>query len=186
VTALGGVCLFLDPREPRRRAGALLTLGSLGYLGLFFLVLHPAWKPPSGSMEAHFGQWGGTLPEIASTLARDPGLLLEHFGQRDRLLYLPRVLVSLLGLPLLAPRLALPAAPVLGMCLLSAFPTTTQIDSHYLTPALPLLVGAALVGAARLRFPRRGVLGALCLATVVSLLTMGGLPPARGFDRAAF
>jgi hypothetical protein len=38
------------------------------------------------------------------------------------------------------------AAPVLATNLISAFPTTTDLDCHYLTPALPALIVGALDG----------------------------------------
>jgi uncharacterized membrane protein len=140
-------------RDDRRARRALLGLAAfaLGYLALFVFVLHPRFSPPVGSLQLHFGRYGDSFGAIALHLLTHPGELLAHLGTPERLAYLPTVLAPLgLVLPLLSPRLLLCAAPVLAVNLLSQFPTTTRLDSHYLTPAMPLLFAAAVQGAARL------------------------------------
>jgi uncharacterized membrane protein len=174
----------------RRRDGLVVALGSFAYLGLYFGLVHPWLKPPSGSMEAHFGRWGGSASSVALAWLTHPGAVLEHLGAPERLRYLPWVTGSLLFLPLLSPRFLLLAAPVLGVSLLSDFPTTTRIESHYLTAALPALVGGALdvagALAARGRLGARPLALALLTASGVASWAFGALPPARGFDSAAF
>jgi hypothetical protein len=87
-------------------------------------------------------------------------------------------------LPLRAPLLLLPAAPYLALNLLSTFPTTLRLYSHYLTPAVPALIVAALVGAARLQKPAFSALGLVTLA--IAQHVSGGSPLSLDFDRAAF
>lgn len=131
-----------------RRYAALAGIVSLAWLGLFLGVLHPRFRPAQGSMEAHFGHLGRSGGEIVANLFGEPWRLARHFAATKRLTYLPRVLGPLALLPLAAPRQLIAAAPVLAICLLSSFPTTTRIDSHYFTPALPFLVVGAIEAAA--------------------------------------
>jgi uncharacterized membrane protein len=140
-------------RENRRARLALLGLAAAAivYLAVFVFVLHPRYAPPVGSLQLHFGRFGHSFGAIALHLLTHPGEVLAQIGEPARLLYVPTVLAPLgLVLPLVAPRFAFCAAPVLLVNLLSHFPTTTRLDSHYLTPAMPLLFAAAVEGAARL------------------------------------
>jgi hypothetical protein len=119
--------------------------------------------------------------------------VLGHLARGARLSYPLRVLVPFGLLPLAAPRLLLPVAPILAINLMSDFPTTTSLESHYLTPALPWLAAAAVSGLGRLRarFPprslwRAGLIVVPCLALAVSHRVAGGTPIARAFDASAF
>jgi len=155
-------------RPAMRRAGLVAGGVAALWLGLFVAVLHPAFKPAHGSMEAHFGPWGRSLPEIAGAIASEPMRLVRHLGETKRLTYLPRVLAPLALLPLASPRMLLLAAPVLGVALVSFFSTTTRIDSHYLTPALPMLVAGAIEGSARVGARIRSAPRAMPLAMIVA------------------
>lgn len=149
---------------------------------IFAAVLLPLFGPAQGSAQAHFGAWRHWLTQ--------PGHWLEHFSAASRLLYLPKILLPLAGLPLLSP-LILAAAPVLAINWLSTFPGTLALDSHYLTPAVPIFVAAAIVGLDRLRRRWAAWVGAAALAAMLasSLLShrvVGSSPLGARFDRPAF
>ncbi len=96
------------------------------------------------------------------------------------------MLAPLAFLPLLSPRMALPALPVLAIAFFSAFPTTVELYSHYLTLAIPPLVAAAIVGAAKVaeRLPERWApvaAVALAAATTVGWAIAGESPTAKAF-----
>lgn len=187
IVMLGAAVLALSARgaeHARARAAALASgLFALLWLGLFVVVLHPRYRPAAGSMEAHFGGWGRTSGEILHTLVFEPGRVLVHLCAPKRLTYLPRILGPLLLLPLLSPRALVVASPVLGVALLSFFVTTTRIDSHYLTPAIPLLVLGAFDGArvlaARSERARACLPYALGVASVLGTLGAGLFSPLR-------
>ncbi len=167
------------------RGGVHLAIGALSYLALFALVLHPTFAPKDGPFQAHFGHLGANPAEAIDNLLANPLRAFAHVGE-DKLTWLPRVLAPLAFLPLLAPRLALPALPVLAIAFFSAFPTTVNLDSHYLTLAIPSLVAAALVGAGRLRdwLPDRidGVAPfGLATAAMVGWALAGQTPMAEAF-----
>jgi uncharacterized membrane protein len=172
-------------------AGGLLLV-SISYLALQFLWLGPHFWPQLTSMDLHFARWGGSPLGIVRALFREPSSVFAHFSEPRRLLYVPSVLLPLAFLPLFSPRWLLITLPFLAINLISTFPTTLEMYSHYLTPAVPALVVGALDGlsqlATRVTWPRLPALG-LLVVLVLSVLTnlrSGGLPWSRGFDAAAF
>ncbi|MFW6023613.1 MAG: DUF2079 domain-containing protein [Myxococcota bacterium] len=176
---------------PGTKKGAWVALAlSFFVLVLFFAVLHPIFAPPAGSMEAHFGKWGGGLARVLVAWMTDPGAVLAHLSTPPRLAYLPMVLGTVAFLPLLAPRWLLFMVPVVGINLMSDFPTTTDLDVHYVTPAVPVLVAGALDGASRLAawVPRAASLGPTLLfgAVVVAHGLAGGTPLSADFDRSQY
>ena len=188
VSMLGAMACFTPPL---RRAGVVVTCLGLGYLALELLVLRAYW-PAHNSFGLHFATWGGSPLGIVTALFTEPGLVLAHFAVPARALYLPSVLLPLLFLPLLAPRFALFALPALALNLISTFPTSTALYSHYLTLALPSLLVAALEGVAVLmRLAGRPWVAPLLLswllcAVLAASLQIGGLPWSRDYDHAAF
>ncbi|MEM6956824.1 MAG: DUF2079 domain-containing protein [Myxococcota bacterium] len=162
ITAILGLLVL----PTHRWRGALIVGFSVLWLGVFTFVLHPRFAPEGGSFDLHLGVWGDTPAKAVVAWFRDPGALLDHLLAPAKLSYLPRVLAPLVFLPLLAPRFLFIALPVLALNLVSAFPTTSQLDSHYLTPALVPLCAAAIVGAGRMKHARAALLGAVVLAFV--------------------
>lgn len=190
VTALGAGLFALRTTGTARRVGIGLSIGSLLYVALFVLVLLPAFGPSEGSLALHFGSRGESGASVVLHLLLHPIELLTHLSEPERLVYLPMVLAPLAFLPLLAPELVI-AAPLLALSLLSEFPTATQIDSHYLTPALPVLVAASVVGLDRVRTRVGWAIDAplalpLFSACLVACLVGGGLPFSGNFDGRAF
>src|SRR5690606_12609300 len=105
----------------------------------------------------------------------------------ERLVYVPKVLLPLAVLPLVRPGWLLPAAPILAMNLISEWPTTTSLEVHYLTPALPFLAAGALEGASRLFSRRMGLaLAALTGAALIGHVVAGGTPLSIGFASDVF
>lgn len=168
------------------RTGVAIAIGSLGYVLVFLLVLHPLLAPPVGSLELHFGRFGSSTTEVALYVLTHPMELLEHLSVSHRVLYLPLIAAPFALLPLLRPGYLLLGAPILAINLLSEFPGTTDLDSHYLTTALPLILASAVHGAAAL--PDHALLRLAPLAACAGLshLALGGTPLSLAFPRAAY
>ncbi|MEM1415885.1 MAG: DUF2079 domain-containing protein, partial [Myxococcota bacterium] len=165
-----------------RRLGAGVMAGSLAYLAYFLVVLFPAHAPDTGSFELHFGKWGASFGEVFQTWWNEPGTLVAHLAQPRKLSFLPRAILPWALLPLLAPRWWLPALPTLAIAQLSDFPTTPDLDSHYLTPALPALAVAALAGLRRLtEAPAAPVRVAVVVTMAIAVLVAGPLPTDAAF-----
>lgn len=135
----------------RKASWSVAAIG-FGYLALSMLVLRPAFSGHGapGSLDLHFGPWGGSPFGFALAIITRPGDVLAHLATPARLNYVPMLLAPFAFVPLLAPRTLLAALPVVAINLASVFPTTTRIDSHYLTPAVPVLCASAIYGLRRL------------------------------------
>lgn len=212
-TAVIGVLALWPPRDSTpgpnsdlgagaqlRRAGLCVVLGSGAYLAFVQLWLTPRYGAALGaSLDLHFGRWGGGPGGIVSALLQRPADVAEHFASPRRWSYPLRVLAPLGLLPLLAPRLLLCAAPTLALNLISEFPTTTELYSHYLTPAVPALLAATVPGVIRASHAPRAWLrhrsarswqafarSALGVATLSASVARGGLPWSLDFAAADF
>lgn len=163
VTFVAGLLLVFDARFGAARetgqaqswrssaltAGLSISVGSVAWLLIFVGYLLPHYGPESGSVNAHFGHLGGSLPSALLRCLTDPGAVLAHLMTLERVTYLPRLAGPLLLLPLCSGRAMCLAAPTLVIVLLSQFPTTTKIYSHYFTSALPFFVAGAIWVAGR-------------------------------------
>ena len=181
--AMGVIFALLAYLRFRRSEALALSGACLTYSALAtWLVLHNA--PPNASLDQHFGSWGGSPLGVVGALFEDPARVLAHFRAPSRLWYLPRLLAVLSFFPLRAAWLLLPALPTLALNLLSTFPTACEQFSHYLTPAVPALVVAGVVGASAIRKRPFRVMWVLTLA--LGHYALGGSPLSHDFDRAAF
>lgn len=166
-----------------RREALLLAGGCLLYTAAAVAVL-VAHAPAASSLDQHFGVWGGSPLGVFRALLDEPARVSAHFRAPEKLWYLPRLLAVLSFFPLRAAWLLIPALPYLALNLLSAFPTSCGQYSHYLTPCVPALVVAGVVGASEIR---QRALRALWLFTLaLGHYALGGSPLSRDFDRRAF
>lgn len=171
-----------------RRAAACVALGSVAYFAFVQMWLAPRFGPAlASSLDLHFGRWGGSPGGVIVALFQRPHAVFEHFAAPRRLSYLLRVLLPFAWLPLLRPRWLLCALPPLAINLISEFPTTTELYSHYLTPALPALAMALVEGLAALRLaPLRIAKAALPIAAAAGSTVWGGLPWSLDFAPGDF
>ena len=142
---------------------------------------YPHFAPGGGSpFESRYDAVGGSPGGIATTTLTDPGAIADALTSGRDLGYLARLILPLLGLPLLAPLAALTAAPELLLNLLSGTRTQTSIHFHYTAGALPGLFVAAVLGAARLRrryaWANRPEGRAVVVSTFLAGVLLGPLP----------
>ncbi|MET0341171.1 MAG: DUF2079 domain-containing protein [Polyangiales bacterium] len=154
------------------------------YMACALAVVHAHAPASDGSLDQHFGPWGGSPLGVIPTLFTDYDRVVAHFAARAKLSYLPRVLAPLSFFSLRAPRMLLPGLPYLLLNLISVFPTAHEPYSHYLTPAVPALLVSGIVGVTAVRGK---FLRVLWFATLgIAHVAFGGSPLSRDFDRAAF
>ena len=178
VAAMG---LWYALRPTGRRVGlAIAGVGTIVSVVAVTVVV-PHFAPGGGSPFAgRYESVGGSPGGMAETAIRDPGALLGAASDGRDLAYLGDLLLPLLGLPLLAPLAALTALPELALNLLSDTRTQTSIHFHYTAGAIPGLMVAAVLGAARLRrryaWARRPEGRAIVVSTVIAGILLGPLP----------
>jgi len=179
-TAMLGVAHFGLHRD--RKAWRLVA-GSLAYLAISMSIV-TAYAPPVGSLDLHFGAWGGSPIGVFRALFDDPERVRAHFLAPQRLWYLARVLAPLSFFSLRAPWLLCVALPTLLLNLISVFPTSQMQYSHYLTAAVPSIVVSGVVGLAATR--AKFVHGMAALALGIASVALGGLPWSRDFPLSSF
>ncbi len=179
-TVMLGVAHFGLHRD--RKAFALIGV-SLAYLAISMRLVI-AYAPPVGSMDLHFGAWGGSPLGVFRALWDEPERVLAHFRAPQRLWYLVRVLAPLSFFSLRAPWLLCVAAPTLLLNLISVFPTSQMQYSHYLTAAVPSIVVSGVVGLASTR--ATFVHGMAVVALGIGTVAFGGLPWSRDFPLSSF
>ena len=192
VVAVMGLWYALRPG--RRWAGAAIACGGVLVTVIAFAIVIPHYSISGASrFEGRYSAVGGSPTGILETAVTDPGAILSAVTQGRDGGYLAHLLLPLLALPLLAPLAALTAAPELVLSLLSDTRTQTSIHFHYTAGALPGLMVAAVLGAARLRrryaWARRPEGRAIVVSTLVAGILLGPLPVWRhvplGSDLAA-
>jgi uncharacterized membrane protein len=173
ILALTGFGLFLIAQKRRLALGLAVTVVSVA---VFAAVVLSALGGPQQSeaafMMARYFSAGGALA---------PALLAR------KLVYLAALLAPLGFLPLLAPRILLPAVPAIAIALLSNDATHTSIQSQYSAAMVAPLFAALIVVAAWLpgRFgewmaPAR-VLGALLVFSLTVSFAIGPSPLSMNF-----
>ena len=179
VVAVMGLWYALRPG--RRWAGAAIACGGVLVTVIAFAIVIPHYSISGASrFEGRYSAVGGSPTGILETAVTDPGAILSAVTQGRDGGYLAHLLLPLLALPLLAPIAALTAAPELVLSLLSDTRTQTSIHFHYTAGALPGLMVAAVLGAARLRrryaWARRPEGRAIVVSTLVAGILLGPLP----------
>jgi len=149
VTALCGVVLALDRDRSRRAWGLGVAAASALYFALYLFVIAPRFLPQRGSLALHFGALGASPAAIAKSVLLHPIATLMAVSTPAKWLYAPRLLAPVAFLSVLSPRWLLPVLAPVAINFLSAWPTATQVRSHYALFAVPFVFAAAIHGAAR-------------------------------------
>lgn len=177
VAAMG---LWYALRPGRRAPGlAIAVVGTAATVVALAVVGH--FSPGGGSpFEGRYAAIGGSPAGVAGTALTDPATVVAAATESGDLSFLARLLLPLLGLPLLAPLALLTAVPELALDVLSGTDTQTSIRFHYTAGAIPGLFAGTVFGAAALlrRWPsaRSALPRALVVATLVSGAWLGPLP----------
>ena len=165
----------------RRTAGALIVASGTAIAVLATAVIVPHYAPGGRSpFEGRYAAVGGSPTGILQSAFEHPLRLLEAATEHRDLSYLVDLLAPLGGLSLLAPLLAASALPEIALNLLAGTRTQTSIHFHYTAAAIPGLVAAAVLGAARVqrRWPAAvPTLGkGLVLLVLAAGVVLGPLP----------
>jgi uncharacterized membrane protein len=163
-----GLGIWYALAHGRRAVGATIAIAGIAWTLLAVEVVIPHVR---GSETAFVGRYG----EARAALGH-PAALLRLVFDRGGVHYLLDLVLPLAAMSLLAP-IALAALPGLALNLLSATPTQTSIHFHYTAAITPVLVAAAVFGAARLHARwRLPVAGIVLAAALVGNYRLGAIP----------
>ena len=130
---------------------------------------------------------GGTPTRILTTLVTDPLRVARVVVQTGKIYFLAAVFGSTLGLSAVAGWASLLVLPTLAYLLLSNYPPFYSFTSQYSAPLVPLVIGTAILGLARLPESARRVLMAGVVASSLALSwAYGDMPYSRKFDPSRF
>jgi uncharacterized membrane protein len=173
VVAAFGVWYALSRR--RRRAGLAIALSGTVVALTATAIVVPHFAPGGGSPFAgRYEGVGGSPSGIARTAVTDPLRIAGAVTDSRDLRYGVALVLPLAGLPLVAPLAAATALPEIAVNTLSSTPTQTSVHFHYTAGAIPGLVFAAVLGAARLA-RRRPALRELLPRIVVIVTVVAGV-----------
>jgi uncharacterized membrane protein len=179
-------------RRRRVRVGALILATGLAASAVVFYVIIPAFSPGASVFAGRYDAFGGSPGGLATAFVHRPLDVLAALSSGRDIGYTLALLVPWAGLFLLEPLLAFGAVPMLLLNLISSNPNQAAISFHYTAPIIPFVVGASVLGAARL--PRNAVRHAgLVVLVIMTLglmlspgrLVVGYVNDLRGPERAA-
>jgi uncharacterized membrane protein len=137
----------------------------------------------TSSFFTRYSEVGSTPGGIVHTALTDPWQIVQTAFTGRGLGYIARLALPLGLLVVFAPLLLIAALPELAVNLLSAATTQTSIRFHYTAGLIPVLMAAAVLGAARLTRARPGlpVATAAVVVAVASNYFLGPIPVWRYF-----
>jgi uncharacterized membrane protein len=171
----------------RRLAGAAVAVAgfAVGLLVIELVIPHFN-RAGTSSFFTRYSQVGSTPGGIVHTALTHPGKIVTTALTQRGLGYLTRLALPLGLLVLVAPLALIAALPELALNLLSAASPQTSIRFHYTAGLIPVLVAAAVFGAARLGRLRPGapIAAIAVVVAVVSNYLLGPVPIWRYFPGA--
>jgi uncharacterized membrane protein len=134
-----------------------------------------------------YAQVGGSPSGILTTLVTDPLRIARSLLQRQKTYFVVSIFGSSLGLSALAGWASLLLLPTLAYLLLSNYAPEYSFITQYSGPLIPLVVGTAILGLARLRESARlPVMAAVIASSFLFSWAYGDMPFSRKFDPSMF
>jgi uncharacterized membrane protein len=187
VAAGFGVYALLAKR--RRLVGAATAVGSLT---AFLVILYAVIPGFSGGhaypyFALRYGDLGDSPLAVLRTIVTRPGRLLRTVAQARKGAFLAGILGPVLGLPLLSGLGVILLLPALGYLLLSSYEPEYSFTKQYAAPLIPLVLGTAVLGLARIPPRWRSLVSAgVLLSSLTFAYLYGNLPFSRRFDFREF
>jgi uncharacterized membrane protein len=169
VAGFGGLLMLSGQRVVGRR---VLIAGLAWWVLATFLFIPWANARQTNLFELNYGVTGVGPIALLRALPSMAGRALATALSNQGIGYLLLILVSFLGLPLLAPRTLLPVAPALFLNLAAIPPEQHQIRFQYLATTAPFLGIATVAGLRVIASRRRALLAPLLVALVVVALVV--------------
>lgn len=167
-----------------RRRGAIIAAASAAWFLVATRVFIPLFNGVGPFYDSFFGDLGDSPFEVAKTMLTRPGKVIATLTERDRVSYLGRMFAPFAFLPLLAPRVLLVAAPMIGVNLLTSYPHTRDFRFHYGALVVAGCMVATVEAVARFGRDARSravLVGGLVAAVVAATIVWGPSPVGRDY-----
>ena len=165
--------------------GLLVTLGSLATFATVLYVLIPAFNGGRGFayFPSRYGELGTSPLAILRTVVTRPRVLVHTLAQPKKAAFVAGLFGPVLALPILSGWGLVLLAPALGYLLLSSYTPQFSFTTQYSAPLIPLVLGTAILGLARLPPRGRALASAgVLLSSLAFAYAYGDLPFSRRFD----
>jgi uncharacterized membrane protein len=182
---IAGLGVWYAVRRGRPLAGTVIMATGLAWTAFAVLVVVPRFSHGPNPFYGRYASVGGSPEGIVHTLFHDPLRVWGAATTSADLRYLVLLLVPLLGLWAMEPLLALAAAPILALNLLSDFWSMNRIEYQYVSGIVPCLFAAAAIGAGRLGRKRALVAAAAVLMAVGIAALSGPLAAIRTYGEGS-
>lgn len=155
-----------------KRAGKIVTIGSLLYFLLAVFLLIPKLGPAGYQYSGRLGQFGNTPLQAAKNFFLHPLRTFNILATRENLRYIFDLLLPVAFLSLFAPVFLLPAVPAFVINIISSFQPQHTILNQYTAGIVPFIFIALVFGLRRIKnwadgsFRPRLVLGSLAAVLV--------------------
>ncbi len=183
---VAGLGIWYAIARGRRLPGAAVALAGLAVSLIAIEVVIPHFnRAGSSSFFSRYSEVGGSPGGILRTAVTHPWKIFTTAFTERGLGYVARLVLPLGLLVLAAPVMLIAAIPELAINVLSASPSQTSIHFHYTAGLIPVLVAAAVLGAAALARRRPDLARALPTAALVLAVAanyfLGAIPLWRYF-----
>ena len=137
----------------KRRLGPSLFVAGLSVSFLAMFVVLPAFRGEPSDTWERYQHWGATPREALVGVLTHPTAVIKDVFQQSPLkaAFIIKLLLPLAFLPLLRPVALLGALPAIAYNLASGNPSQSSIYFHYVSPIIPFVFYAAILGAERLQ-----------------------------------
>ena len=184
-----GFGLYVTLARGSWRLGLLLVVASLASFLTILYAAIPAFNGGRGFayFQSRYGQLGASPLQILGNALTRPRLLFQTLIQPRKAAFVAALLGPVLGLPAASGWGILLLLPTLGYLLLSRYEPQFSFTSQYSAPLVPLVLGTAILGLARVPIRFRTLVSAgVLLSSLAFSYAYGNLPFDRRFDPREF
>ena len=182
-----GAYVWLGKRDWKLGLGVLA--GSLAAFALLIQLVIPYFAGGHGYpyIGDRYAAVGGSPLGILRTLVTNPLRIATEVIQPKKISYVIGMFGPVLGLSAIAGWAALLVLPTLSYIVLSSYEPQFSFTKQYSAPLIPLIIGTAVIGLARLPVSiRRWLAAAVLTSSLVFSWAFGDLPYSRKFDPGLF
>ncbi|MFC1621904.1 DUF2079 domain-containing protein [Patescibacteria group bacterium] len=170
VFMLGFYAFFFGKKKPE---GLFLSSVSIFWVIYVLKFINPKFIDPGSTpyIFGFFGDYGGGVREILTTMVRNPKLVIDNVLGETKLRYLKNLFSSLFFLPLFAPKIMLIAAPLIGLSLVASSTRLASTVAYYhssITPFLFFALVSALKAFRGRRIVKFGLIGMLLYSIFIN------------------
>jgi uncharacterized membrane protein len=181
-----GAYILFDKRDLKLGLGVLVG-SALAFFAIVRLIIPAFGGGGYVYFTARYAQLGDSPQQILLTVLTNPRQLAATLFQAQKFKFLLGIFGPVLGLSVMSGFGILLLLPTLATLLLSNYAPQFAFTTHYTAPLIPLVLGTAILGMARLKPSLHSpVAAAVLVSSLAFSLLLGDMPFSRHFDPHMF